>query len=156
MIVYPLSQGPIARHHQRQDVPLAGFVGVLSPGRLEPADLERTRQGVDLQSPDRTGDAGGDGGDADHDRGSCWKYCSRSGVSVEPRRPDQRWRSCCCQCGTNGRGLPWGCWGPPRSYTLRPMPERCGRHDSCRSPSRNRGGQSWTRRRVGRRRTWWA
>ena len=52
MIVYPLSQGPIARQQQRHDVTLAGLVGVLHAGGLEPANFERASQGIDLESPD--------------------------------------------------------------------------------------------------------
>ena len=88
--------------------------------------------------------------------GCCCVYCTGSGVTWQRRRPDQRWRWCWHQCDTSGKGLPWGCWALPRSCTLRPMPERCGKRGSCRLPSRNRGGQSWTRRRVGLRRCGWA
>ena len=52
VIVYPLSQGPIARQQQRHDVTLAGLVGILLRGRLKPADLECASQRVDLESPD--------------------------------------------------------------------------------------------------------
>ena len=66
MIVDPLSQGAITSEQQRHDVALAGLVCVLSGWGLEPADFERASQRVDLESPDRAGDAGGDGGNAEH------------------------------------------------------------------------------------------
>jgi len=66
VIVHPLSQGPITRQQQRHDVTLAGLVGVLHAGGLEPANFERASQGVYLESPDRAGDAGGDAGDVKH------------------------------------------------------------------------------------------
>ena len=67
MIVDPLSQGAITSEQQRHDVALAGLIGVLSGGGLEPANFERARQGIDLESPDRAGDAGGDAVDAEHE-----------------------------------------------------------------------------------------
>ena len=56
VIVYPLSQGPIARQQQRHDVTLAGLVGILDQRTFEPANFERARQRVDLESPDALGD----------------------------------------------------------------------------------------------------
>ena len=67
VIVYPLSQGPITRQQQGHDVTLASLVGVLHAGGLEPANFERACQGIDLESPDRAGDAGGDAVDAEHE-----------------------------------------------------------------------------------------
>ena len=66
MIVYPLSQGSVASEHQCDDVTSAGLVGVLLQRTFEPPHFERTCEGVDLESPDRAGDAGGDGGNAEH------------------------------------------------------------------------------------------
>ena len=67
VIVHPLSQGPITRQQQRHDVALAGLVGVLHAGGLKPANFERASQGIDLESPDRAGDAGADAGDVEHE-----------------------------------------------------------------------------------------
>ena len=67
MIVHPLSQGPITRQQQRHDVTLAGLVGVFHAGGLEPANFERASQRVDLESPDRAGDAGGNAVDVEHE-----------------------------------------------------------------------------------------
>ena len=66
MIVHPLSQGAITSEQQRHDVALAGLIGVLSGWGLEPANFERASQRVDLESPDRSRDAGGDAGDVEH------------------------------------------------------------------------------------------
>ena len=66
MIVHPLSQGAITCQQQRHDVALAGLIGVLSGWGLKPANFERASQGIDLESPDRAGDAGGDAGDVEH------------------------------------------------------------------------------------------
>ena len=78
MIVYPLSQGSVASEHQCQDVTSAGLVGVLLSRTLEPANFERASQRVDLECPDRAGDAGGDWRDADHVSGSlCVVYRTR-------------------------------------------------------------------------------
>ena len=60
VIVYPLSQGSVTSEHQCEDVTSAGLVGVLLSRTLEPANFERTCEGVDLECPDRAGDAGGD------------------------------------------------------------------------------------------------
>ena len=67
MIVDPLSQGAITSEQQRHDVTLAGLVCILSGWGLEPANFERASQRVDLESPDRAGDAGADAGDVEHE-----------------------------------------------------------------------------------------
>ena len=64
--VYPLSQGSVTSQHQCDDVTLARLVGILDSRTFEPPHLECACQRIDLQSPHATGDAWGDGGDADH------------------------------------------------------------------------------------------
>ena len=66
MIVYPLSQGSVTSEHQCDDVTLASLVGILDSRTFEPTHLECACQRIDLESPHATGDAWGDGGDADH------------------------------------------------------------------------------------------
>ena len=66
MIVYPLSQGSVTSEHQCDDVTSAGLIGVLLQRAFKPPHLKRTCEGVDFECPDATGNAWGDGGNAEH------------------------------------------------------------------------------------------
>ena len=53
VMVDPLTQRPITRQQQGQDRTTGGLMGILPKGRTEPTDTDRSRDRVNLESPDR-------------------------------------------------------------------------------------------------------
>ena len=66
MPVYPLSIGSVAVDQKRDNGTFRTRVLVLADGRLEPAHQDLTRERVDLEGPDGSGDAVAHQIDVDH------------------------------------------------------------------------------------------